>query len=142
MMHADPNLSLNDHRPGPLAALICLAPACALVFALLYVGAKPVAAGLIPAPWDKLAHFAVYTAITTLLLLGTRLRWPLATFCVVMLLGAGDELLQTSLPGRTADVADWLTDIAAGIITCAILLCIHNRVGAVHRQSGGGVTSH
>jgi hypothetical protein len=40
-------------------------------FQLFYLGAQPFAAGLIPAPWDKLAHLAVFAVLTTLLWIGT-----------------------------------------------------------------------
>jgi hypothetical protein len=36
-------------------------------FQLFYLGAQPFAAGLIPVPWDKLAHLAVFAFLTTLL---------------------------------------------------------------------------
>lgn len=135
-MYACSTRSFNVLRQTPVVAAGCLILACTLAFALLYAGAQPVAAGLIPTPWDKVAHFAVYTAITALLLLGTRLRWPLTTLGLVCVLGACDELLQLSLPGRSADLADWLTDIAAGVVTCAVLLAIH------HRNSSGRRDAH
>ena len=49
--------------------LICLVGAVSLVVNLLILGSQPFAAGLIPHPWDKLAHFSVYSAITGGLLL-------------------------------------------------------------------------
>lgn len=134
-MHACSNRSFNALRQIPVFTAGWLIMACTLAFALLYGGAQPVAAGLIPTPWDKVAHFAVYTAITALLLLGTQLRWPLTTLVLVCVLGACDELLQLSLPGRSADLADWLTDIAAGIFTCAVLLAIHHRTSSGHRDT-------
>ena len=60
---------------------LCLASAAALIFQLFYVGAQPAAAGLIPMPWDKLAHLAVYAAITALMWIGTAGRMPLKKLC-------------------------------------------------------------
>jgi len=51
-----------------------------------------------PAPWDKLAHLAVFAALTTLLWIGTAGRMPFA-FAVVataIAIGAFDELHQAS----------------------------------------------
>jgi hypothetical protein len=107
---------------------------------LFYFGAKPIAVGLMPSPWDKLAHFVVYSAITALLLLGTRLRWPITTVLLVCAIGSGDELHQLWLPGRSADVADLLTDVVAGLVTCAALLTLHHRAGAKRAQSVAGPT--
>jgi VanZ family protein len=97
-----------------------------LVFLLFYLGAQPFAAGLVPPPWDKLAHLAVYSAIAVLLWIGTSGQMPLRVVAVVMLIGAMDELHQADLPGRTADLYDFLTDACAASGT-VILLRAHRR---------------
>ncbi len=98
--------------PGAFRPL-CVSLAAILVFQLFYLGAQPFAAGLIPAPWDKAAHLAVYSAITALLWLGTAARTPLLVIAAVIVIGGFDEWHQTGIPGRTADVLDFLTDACA-----------------------------
>lgn len=117
------------HASCPLVRGLCLAAAVVLVFQLFYLGARPEAAGLIPAPWDKLAHFAVYSAITVLLWIGTEGRMPLAVVAVVVTIGALDELHQSGLPGRVGDVWDFLADACAGTGTAYALLLLHGAGG-------------
>ena len=95
--------------------------AAAVVFQLFYVGAQPVAAGLIPAPWDKLAHLAVYSLITLLLWIGTAGRIPLTVIATVVVIGAADELHQAQLAGRFADTVDFLVDACAVTGTVAAI---------------------
>src|SRR2546422_1253969 len=69
------------------ARWLCLALAAAVTFQLFYLGAQPFAAGLIPAPWDKLAHLAVYAILTMLLWIGTAGRMPLAVIATAIAIG-------------------------------------------------------
>lgn len=92
---------------------IALAGALLMLAALFVGGAQPQAAGLIPAPWDKLAH-AFYFFVFTFLLYRYA-GFPLAVVIVLgLLVGAADEIHQSFLPGRVAGWADWLAD-AAGV---------------------------
>jgi VanZ family protein len=109
-------------RPdGALRRWICLLLAALLLFHLFYVGALPQAAGLIPAPWDKLAHAAVFAAFTTLLWFGSDGRMPLTVIAVLVVVAAADELRQAALPGRTADAVDFLVDVCAGAAAIGLL---------------------
>jgi len=100
--------------------------ACAIAFAVLVaglfvVGSMPVAAGLLRAPWDKLAHFAHFGLLTVLLLLATRGRRPLAVFLAVCAVGVADELFQSRLPGRYATWGDLAVDVfAAGVMVVVV----------------------
>jgi VanZ family protein len=109
------------------ARCLCLALAAAVTFQLFYLGAQPFAAGLIPAPWDKLAHLAVFALLTTLLWIGTAGRMPLAVIATAIAVGALDELHQASLPGRFADAADFLADACAATGTGACIFFLHVR---------------
>ncbi|HJW01662.1 MAG TPA: VanZ family protein [Azospira sp.] len=100
---------------------LCLALAALTVFLLFYLGAQPFAAGLIPEPWDKLAHFLVFGGITVLLWFGTRGAYPWGLVTLVCLVGAADEWHQAYLPGRSTDLKDWATDAVAAVL--AVLLC-------------------
>lgn len=101
--------------------LICLVATVGLVVNLFVLGSQPFAAGLIPHPWDKLAHFVAYSAIAALLWFGTAMRWPFAVLLFVVAVGIFNELRQASLPGPLADTADLLIDFAVGAITGGLL---------------------
>lgn len=114
--------------PSPFVRGLCLVLAVATIVQLFYLGAQPMAVGLIPPPWDKLAHFGVYSAITALLWIGTAGRMPLAVIAAVVAVGALDELHQASLPGRSADAWDFVTDVCASAGT-ALALLLHDASG-------------
>lgn len=104
-----------------LVRCLCLACAAAMVFLLFWLGAKPVAVGLFPEPWDKLAHFVTYGAIAALLALGVKRRQPTTLILLVSLVGALDEWHQVYQPGRSSDIADFLTDVAAAIVAVTLV---------------------
>ena len=83
------------------------------LFGLFYLGSRPGAGSLFPPPWDKLAHFVVYGGLGGLLVVtsGNRYPWVMALACAAI--GALDEWHQLYLPGRHADVFDFITDVAA-----------------------------
>jgi VanZ family protein len=65
---------------------------------------------------DKLAHFAMYGVLGFLLARGWiasgwRGAWLLPV-AVALLLGLADEQRQRSVPGRSADVMDWIADVS------------------------------
>ena len=62
----------------------------------------------IPAPWDKLAHFAGY-AVLGFLLAKASGSWK-AALLLAAWFGASDELHQAFVPLRSAGVDDWLAD--------------------------------
>ena len=99
----------------------CLCVAILMVFSLFYLGAKPVAVGLFPEPLDKLAHFAVFFAIATLLWIALDGHLLLLVIVLTAGIGALDEWHQASLPGRSADYTDFLTDLAAAVLAGALL---------------------
>ena len=102
-------------------------PGAALLLAVLLLalfvwgGNQPQAAGLIPAPWDKLAHLIWFATLAGLLVLGLRgsgMRIPLMVALACMALSAWDEWRQLALPGRSFGMDDLLADgvgIALGI---------------------------
>lgn len=79
---------------------------------------------------DKLVHFSLYAIFALLALRGVRARpaprWAWLWVLVgISLFGAIDELHQLVIPGRSAEVADWLADTAgdaAGVLLGAFLL--------------------
>ena len=79
---------------------------------------------------DKLEHFTGYFVLSVLLCLTLHFQKKniqlskysvLIAFLLIISYGAVDELHQLFIPGRTADITDWLADsIGAGF---GILLC-------------------
>lgn len=94
--------------------LLCLPLAGALVFSLF--SAAPSIGGMIPSPWDKLAHLAFYGGIGGLLAIALRswsFWWPILATCAI---GVADEFYQSTLPGRVASVDDLIFDVVAAIL--------------------------
>ena len=95
----------------------CLVAAGGIMLALLFISSHPV-----PAGWDKAAHACVFALITALLLYGTEGRAPLAVLAAVVGFAAADELHQLFMPGRAAEVLDFVADAAAAAAVCSALL--------------------
>jgi VanZ family protein len=96
--------TMNLRRLVRLAAsLSCLI----FVVGLFVGGAQPVAVGLIPAPWDKLAHVAAFGTLATMVELALRPHTWLF-FALPLAVSAADEFHQAFLPGRCASIEDWL----------------------------------
>src|SRR3954470_12101404 len=93
-----------------------LAVASAIMLGLLVLRSHAV-----PAGWDKVAHFSTFALITVLLWHGTAGRAPLAVLGAVVAFGALDEVHQIFMPGRTADVLDFIADAAAATTVCGLL---------------------
>jgi VanZ family protein len=94
---------------------IALLAAPCLLAVYLWANNQPEAAGLVPPPWDKLAHLVWYATLAGLLLLGGGRRvWPWVLIGTLVLAG-WDEWHQIALPGRSPGVDDWLAD-AFGIL--------------------------
>lgn len=108
--------------------------ALAFIFLLLHLGSQPFAVRLFAEPWDKLAHFLAFAALTALLWAGTAGRMPLTVIAMVVAIGAIDEWHQSWLPGRSADIYDLLTDMGAAIIVAAWLQ-VSTRIGREYSQT-------
>lgn len=110
-------LAMNPMSVRRAAAL------CAVLFVVgLFIGgSQPVAAGLVPAPWDKLAHMAAFSCLSVLLVVAMRPRaiwYPVVWAAAVAVL---DELHQLWLPGRQADLSDLVADGAGIGLVCFLL---------------------
>ena len=95
--------------------------AATLVVVLFWGGSQPFAAGLVPVPYDKLAHSLYFGVLSMLLWFGTGGKWPLLLVVAVSAIGGLDELHQGALPGRVADFSDFLFDAVAAGLTVAVL---------------------
>ncbi len=80
---------------------------------------------------DKLAHVSVYGVITFLFILSLRASPSLLSasflFFAILAIGTLDEFTQ-SFVGRTASLADWLTDIV-GVSTVLLFFLRFKRSG-------------
>jgi len=99
----------------------CLLLAAVIVGLLFYLGSQPMAVGLFPEPWDKLAHFSVFGALSALLWVGLGGQFSLLVIALMAGVGALDEWHQAGLSGRSADYADFLTDVAAATLAVIVL---------------------
>jgi VanZ family protein len=95
--------------------------AAVIILLMFYLGAQPIVAGVFHPPWDKLAHFVAYATLTVLLRLGLGRDQPWLLVVLIGIIGSVDEWRQLSIPGRSAELADLVTDIAAAVV--AILAC-------------------
>ena len=68
---------------------------------------------------DKLAHAAAFGLLASFIYLASRGAW--LAVVAASLYGVTDELHQHFVPGRTADVADWIADTAgAALLTLLV----------------------
>lgn len=80
------------------------------VGALFVLGEQPFAVGLVPVPFDKLAHFVVFGSF--FLILDSALVLPLwLALMIPLLISAADEFHQMFLPGRQPGLEDWLAGL-------------------------------
>jgi VanZ family protein len=110
------------------ARLASLAAAIFLIVNLFVVGAQPVAVGLVPPPWDKLAHAALFAVLGALLAFAAGGRRGWLVVGALLAVAAADELFQTALPGREVSAADLVADVAgavAGVTAMSLALLRH-----------------
>jgi VanZ family protein len=100
-------------RTDRFAALVI---AGGIMLGLLVLRAHPV-----PGGWDKVAHACTFALIAALLMHGTARQVPLAILAAVVAFGAVDEAHQFFVPGRTADLTDFIADAAAAAVVVGLL---------------------
>ncbi len=101
--------------------IACLAGAIFLITCLFWLGAKPIAVGLFPAPLDKVAHFATFGLLASMLWLSILRGRPFLVIALVSFVGAADEFHQVFLPGRSAGLDDLAADIFAALVITSLL---------------------
>jgi VanZ family protein len=103
--------------------------ALGIVVSLFLGGAQPIAVNLVPEPWDKLLHGAVFALLAGALGLASGFpgwRSPTVAFVGSLLVGLLDEWHQLYLPGRQAGYPDFIADMAGSFIG-AISLALWSR---------------
>lgn len=109
--------AMKHHPAVPwLAALV----AVSMIGGLLKLGETSLAVGLIPSPWDKLAHALTFGTIALSLWLAARQRWLGACVGIAFAIAVYDEWRQLYLPGREADLLDLLAN-TTGILLAVVL---------------------
>lgn len=106
--------------------LIAYAPALVWAGVVAFIGGQNEIPGpRIDLPIDKLAHFSFYAVLGGLAARGWQRSgrrvgwwWPLLA---VWLLGAWDESRQRELPGRSAEVADWVADATGALVAFLVM---------------------
>ena len=80
--------------------------------AALFLGTETaVELSTFPPPFDKLAHFAYFGVMATLLAHAVGIGWMWVPLVIVPLVGAVDEWQQMSVAGRDSSLADWIADL-------------------------------
>ncbi len=118
------------HRRLRLLAMLL---AATLVFALFYLGSRPVSAGLFPAPWDKLVHFLFFgglTGIFWVLCGGKPMRADWYAPILTALTGLADEWTQAYNPGRYSSLADFAADMLGALTAVLILAALRRALRA------------
>jgi VanZ family protein len=106
---------VSERHLRVLAILLALA----ILFGLFVLGAQSFAVGLIPVPWDKLAHLVVFAVLAAAIGLASGLRgWRMVLLAVggALLVGVLDEWHQVILPGRQVGLDDLAADVVGGLI--------------------------
>ena len=116
-------MKINSHLAGDsrIFRIACLAGAIFLITCLFWLGAKPIAVGLFPAPLDKVAHFATFGLLASMLWLSILRGRPFLVIALVSAVGAADEFHQIFLPGRSAGLDDLAADIFAALVITSLL---------------------
>lgn len=103
-------------------ALTWLVLGIAMMTVLTWINGRPEAAGLLHMPWDKVAHGLIFGGLTLTFGLSARGRWRWAVLLFMTSFAVFDEWRQLFLPGRTADLWDFATDVSATIAVLWLVL--------------------
>lgn len=107
-----------------MKSFLAYLPLVAWAAAVLVVGTLQLSTASLPTGTDKVAHFVMYgvggiIAAWTGNRRGRRVGW--IALVVVLVTGMADELHQTTLATRQADILDWIADAAgAGLFYLSV----------------------
>ena len=111
-------------RPGSAIRIAGLAAAIFLIANLFVLGAQPFAVGLIPPPWDKLAHATLFALLGALLVTATAGRRIGLVLAVLVAVAIADELAQVDLPGRVVSLGDLAADVVGAVMGIAAMASV------------------
>lgn len=112
-------------RLPPFVQWLAAFVAVAMIASLIRLGETSLAVGLIPSPWDKLAHAATFGTIAFSLWLSFGQRWLAGCAGLTLAIALYDEWRQLTLPGREADLLDLLANCVG--VALAVMLARHLR---------------
>lgn len=94
----------------------------AMMTLLTWINGRPEVAGLLHVPWDKVAHGLIFGSLTLAFGLSARGqgRWVVLLFMTSF--AVFDEWRQLFLPGRSACLWDFATDVSAAITVLWLVL--------------------
>jgi VanZ family protein len=124
--------------PSRRLRVLAVAAFVAAAALLLHQGAQPHAVGLIPAPWDKLAHLGVFGAFAATAWVALGGVAPLADRlapALALAIGVVDEIAQGFAPGRHVDATDLLADAAGALLAVWLLARLRDRRAATRRSA-------
>jgi len=96
-----------------------------MILNLFFWGAQPVAVNLLPTPWDKFLHGAIFAVLTCGIGLAIGLqgyRGLIIAITGALLIGVLDEWHQVYLPGRHPSWDDLLADLIGSLAGAALLM--------------------
>lgn len=101
-----------SHRLFTLIHFLSFLAAIAIVFCIFWGADSDLALTTLhlSPPYDKLLHLSVYGSIAFLFRSSGILTMPFLVWCVVVVVGALDELHQMNIIGRTAALDDLAAD--------------------------------
>ena len=113
--------------------LLALLLSVSLVFALFYLGSRPISTGLFSAPWDKLVHYLFFGGLCGIFWVLCGGGRPHADWGAVVLtaaVGIADEWTQAYNPGRYSSAADFAADLLGALTAVLVLAWLRRRLRA------------
>ena len=120
------SLVLPRLEATPALRALCLAGAIGMAAQVLFLIEPPIAQVVLAHVWDKCVHFLYFGTMAGFLYIAAGGRRPIAVWLLVAVIGALDETQQLFVPGRTADVLDWLADALGAAAFISVL-----RIGGI-----------
>ena len=122
---------LRDHLFGPRARrrwLVVFVLLCAVTLAVALLPATRAPNGT---GWDKLDHLLAFAALGVVGVLALRptLRGAMLVLAVLVMLGAGIEWLQSLVPSRRPDFADFVADMAGAVAGTLLAWLLARKAG-------------
>ena len=93
---------------------------------IIAASSRSAVAGLDFGGGDKVAHFSVYGLLGTLVVRAFRSGWRGAVLALITVsfFGVTDEWHQSFVPGREADVMDWLADTSGAALAISLYVFV------------------
>lgn len=107
-----------------MKVILAYLPLIVWAAAVLALGTLQLTTGSVPSGWDKAAHFVLYGVGGGIAAWTGRARGRREGFVALLLVlvtGVADELHQSTLATRQADILDWIADAAGAGLFFTVL---------------------